>query len=315
MASPAAALKEVADELKEKFEEAGMSTVDAFVDKLEDIKDNAASAPKEILDQIQSKFKEFTDKLEEFMKDPSKLAPPPLQAIAAWYGGAVAGKLKAMSDESSSQLEAVAKMASSIMEPMKKLGEVLTKAMEELEGSLKKLSKLPAEVGKLASTVSSPDDIAKIDVEPMKKALDVSGIDSPLKSIEGLKGMLGDVVAMAKSAIEKVVEFIQSCPGMIKGAFEVPFPFCCMTSVIMDQAPDAMKQLLDGVSAVEKIDLNKLLDIMSATSDTVCNLDIAAVKQPVEKFAASSGDAVGKLEKTVSGAKMAGGLGSIGEMF
>merc|ERR1712187_257657 len=162
-------------------------------------------------------------------------------------------------------------------------------AMKSLEGSLTKLSKLPAEVGKMAATIDSPDDIAKIDVGPMKKALDVSGIKSPLDSIAALREILSTIVSVAKDGFAKLQDFISSCPDMVTKAFEVSPPLCFMTSMIMSQAPAPMKMILEKVETVKNVDMQPLMDVLDKTADSICNMDLEKVTAPVNKFAESAG--------------------------
>lgn len=321
MANPADGLKEVAKELKEKFDEAGMGSVDEFVDKLEDIKAKAKDGPKEILDKIEGAFKGLKDKMQECIDNPSSLAPEGggMAACASWYGNSVAGKLKDMADQSNQQVENLKKLAEQIMAPMKQLGDVLENAMKELEGSLNKLAKLPKEVGKLAAEIDSPDDIAKIDVAPMKKCLDVSGIQSPLDSIKKLKDVLSSIVDVAKRGFQELADFVGSCPDMVQKAFDVPVPFCFLTSMLLSQAPPAMKSIMDMVEEAKKVDTQSLMDLLDKVADSVVNMDIDAVTTPVNKFAESAKDPINKLETTVSGAKAAGGMGAaagaVGKLF
>merc|ERR1719310_1310691 len=149
------------------------------------------------MDAVQGKFDEFQQKIAKVIEDPSGLAPASLAPIAAWYGKEVATKLAAFKAEVESIVKTLVETAKDILDPMKSLGETLGKVMKELEATLKKLAKLPGEVGKMAAEIDSPDDIAKIDVDSMKKCLDVSGIDGPLTTLGGVGGSLG-------SAIEKV---------------------------------------------------------------------------------------------------------------
>lgn len=312
--NPADVLGEVSGELKSKFEEAGMDAVDKFVDKLEDIKEKAANGPKEVLDMITAKFDEMKAKLKAILDDPSSLAPSGgLAACASYYGNAVAQKLSDFADEASKLGESVMKFAGEVTEPMQKLSETLTKAMEELEKSLKKLAKLPQEVQGMAESISDAADFAKIDTDPMKKCLDVGGIDAPLSSLGGLKDILGSAVDAVKSCLKQIQKFIEDAPDKIRGAFAVPPPLCFLTSMLMSQAPKAMTDLLEMVDKLKGIELQPMVDMLENVVETVCNLDISKVKEPVSKFAESAGGSVDKLDTAVKAAKLtqnpAGALG------
>lgn len=309
---PGAAVKKIADELKEKFDSCGMGKVEEMVDKIEEIKDAASKGPGELVKKIEEAMKAFASKMEEVAKDPASLAPSGgLAACADWYGSSVAGKLTALGDEAKGMQEVVMKLATDIGDPMKKLSEVLGEAMKELESSLKALSKLPAEVTKLAGSVKGPEDVGKIDTAPMSKATDTSPIEGILTKITGLKDVLGPAVEAVKAAIEKIANFVAGAPDMIRGAFDVPQPLCFLTSVLLSQAPAAMTQLLEMVDNLKSVDMEPLLKMLNDTSDTILGLDVNQVKQPVADFGDFAKEKVEALEKVVQGAKAAGGLSSV----
>merc|ERR1719429_1049977 len=112
---------------------------------------------------MKGKFEEFKLEITEMLKDPASLAPSGLAACAAWYGGEVVKKLKALSDEVNSFVEAVVKMVGDVSEPLKNLSTTIGNAVTELKGSAKKLADLPTELAGLADTVKGADDVAKIE--------------------------------------------------------------------------------------------------------------------------------------------------------
>jgi hypothetical protein len=298
-----------------------MGSVDEFIDSLDDIKEKAAAGPGAIMDEVKGKFDEFKGKVQNAIDNPSSLVPSggAMAAAATWYGNAVAGKLKALMSLIEDLIKQLMDMASAVAEPMKNVGEVIGKAMATLEKSLKKLSKLPAEVGKMAAEIDSPDDIAKIDVEPMKACLKVDGIESPLNDMGGLKGGIEKAIEMVKDGMKALMEFCQNAGDHIKDAFAVPFPCCCCTSIAMSNAPQAFTEMMGLVDKLKDVKLGALQDLLGKTGKAVGNIDVAAIKLPVSRFAESAGDSVGKLEKTVQGAKLAsnpaGALGGFKSPF
>jgi len=308
-----AAVKKIGDELKEKFDSCGMDKVEKMVDKLEEIKTLAEKGPGELIAKLQDAMKSFASKMEEVAKDPASMAPGGggMAACADWYGTAVAGKLTALGDEAKGMQETIMKLASDIGDPMKKLSEVLSGAMKELESSLKRLSKLPAEVTKLGDTVKDQSDVANIDTASMKTATDTSPIEGILTKIMGLKDVLGPAVEAAKAAIEKLAAFVASAPDTIRMAFDVPTPLCFLTSVLLSQAPAALTQLLEMVEKLKGVDMQPVLTMLSDTSDTILGLNVADVKAPVEDFGGFAKDKVEGLDKLVQTAKSAGGLSAM----
>merc|ERR1719446_842311 len=110
----------------------------------------------------------------------------------------------------------ISKVAEDMAGPLKQLGETLEKAMSQLEGSLKALAKLPKLVAKEIQGKDSPDDIAKIDCAPMKKALNCGDVDTPLNSIKGLNDILGGAIEAVKKGIAALGEFITGAPDKVK---------------------------------------------------------------------------------------------------
>lgn len=317
MPAPADTLKEVSKELQEKFDEAGMGSVESFVDKIEEIKEKAAAGPGDAMDAVKGKFDEFKGKMEEIISNPSALAPAGLAPVAVWYGNAVAAKLIAFKEEVEGILKSLLQTAADIMDPMKSLGDTLGTVMAELEKTLKKLAKLPKEVGKMAAEIDSPDDIAKIDVDSMKACLDVSGIDSPLGNLGGLGATLGGAIEKVKQGITLIEEFIQNAADNLKLCFQVPAPLCFVTPCAMQNAPQPLQDLLACVDNLKTVDLSSLVGMLSNTMDTLGQMDVEKVKTPVNAFATAAAEPVGKLEKAVQGAKLASGDGhpAIPKMF
>lgn len=311
MANPQDAIKKIADELKEKFDECGMGAVEKFGDKLDAIKDKAESGPKEVMEGLKGSFTGLVDKLQEALDEPASLAPESMAVCASWYGGSVVRQLKDLRSESEKQFAAAKKLGADIEKPMKDLKDVLGSAMKELEGTLKKLSKLPAEIQGLAGSVTGSEDVAKIDTAPMKKCTDTGGISKPLDSIVGLKDVLGDVVDMAKKAVSQIADFVKRAPDMVKSAFNIPTPLCFLTGALMSQAPPAMTSILEMIDKLKAVDTQGLLDMLEDIAETVMNLDVEKIKQPVESFAGEAKEKIGNLDKVVSGAKMASGGGGV----
>eukprot|EP00929_Paragymnodinium_shiwhaense_P021156 TRINITY_DN1386_c0_g1_i1.p1 TRINITY_DN1386_c0_g1~~TRINITY_DN1386_c0_g1_i1.p1 ORF type:complete len:327 (-),score=141.32 TRINITY_DN1386_c0_g1_i1:144-1124(-) len=315
MPNPADTLKEVSKELKEKFDEAGMGSVETFMDTIDDIKDKAAAGPGAALDAVQAKFDEFKGKIGEAIEKPSSLAPANMALIAEWYGSAVAAKLAEFKATVEEMINSLVALAKEITSPMKTLGETLANAMAALEKTLKKLAKLPAEVGKMAAEIDSPDDIAKIDVDSMKACLDVSGIDAPLKSMGDVGGTLGSAIDKVKEGLKAIEDFISNAGDQIKACFQVPPPLCFATSCAMQAAPQPLKDMLDMVDNLKKVDLSSLVNMLTKTMETLSTLDIAMVKTPVDAFSKSAGSPIDKLDKAVTAAKLSSDpAGAIGGM-
>lgn len=321
MANPAQALKEISKEMQDKFDEAGMGKVEEFTDSIDDIIAKAKSGPKEVMDAAKSKVDDFKAKIDELIKNPSSLAPDGggMAACADWYGKSVGGKLGGLCTDATELANNITKVASDMQGPLNQLKDTLEKAMTQLEGSLKALAKLPKLVTKELQGKDSPDDIAKIDTAPMKKALNCGDVDGPLDSIKGLKDVLGGAVDAAKAGIAKLADFIGAAPDKVKDAFGAPPPLCFLSSMLLSQAPQAMKDLLAMVDQLKAIDLNPIITMLEKTTGTIGNLDVAQVKTPMNKFLESAGGVVDKLEKTVQSAKLmsnpAGALGSVGSVI
>jgi hypothetical protein len=300
---PKAALSKIADELKEKADEAGLGNADAFVDKLEDIKETAKKGPGEVMDKVKSVFEDFKKTLDKAIEDPSSIAGGgAAAACAAYVGNAIVSKLKAIAEEAATIFESIKELGGSLKDAFKSLAETMGKAMEGIMGTVKGLSGLPGEVQKLGETCKGADDVGKIDTAPMKGKLDTSKLGGPLGDLEGLKSSLGPLIETVKSGMEKLAEFIMGLGDKLREAFQVPFPICCIG------APPMLADMLKKVDLLKEIKLDSITDALGNVSETVGNLDVSKVKTPVEAFAASAKEKVEDLDKVVSGAKMAGGL-------
>jgi len=319
---PAAVLKQISQEVQDKFKEAGMDKVEDFIDTMEDIMAKAKEGPGDMLKGAQSQVDALKNKIEETLANPSSIMGDSGAAcIAGWYGGEVAKKLRSFGNETNGLVEEMKKMASNMAQPMKDLADALEKAVSQLEASVKNLAKLPKLISQEIQGKDSPDDVAKINTDPMKKALSGADLDEPLKAIGGMKGLLDSAVSALKGGMETMEKFLQSAPETVRRAFDMPAPLCALQSVLMSQAPKLMVDLLGMLEKLQSVSLEPVMKALNNTTEKVGSLDPQAIKTPVNKFMESAKDLVDKLDKTVSGAKLAsgGGMpkmpGGMGKMF
>merc|ERR1712137_1283868 len=227
---------------------------------------------------------------------------------AAWYGNAVVEKLKALSQKVEDLVKLVADMVAQMAEPLKSLGDTLETVIAALEKSLKKLAKLPKEIKALATDLDSADDIAKIDTSPMKKCLDISCIDAPLEQLGGLKDVLESAVDAVTKGVQEIAKFIDEAPDMVREAFNVPTPLCFTSGVLLSQAPEAMKTMLENIDKLKEVNLDGVVEMLEDTGETICKLDVSKVKDPASSFSEQALEQIEDLDGVVSAAKMAGGL-------
>eukprot|EP00429_Kryptoperidinium_foliaceum_P042713 CAMPEP_0176115130 /NCGR_PEP_ID=MMETSP0120_2-20121206/57817_1 /TAXON_ID=160619 /ORGANISM="Kryptoperidinium foliaceum, Strain CCMP 1326" /LENGTH=339 /DNA_ID=CAMNT_0017449367 /DNA_START=63 /DNA_END=1082 /DNA_ORIENTATION=- len=301
---PAAAMKEISEQVQAKFDEAGMGKVEEFMDQMHDVMAKAKDGPGVLLESAQSQVEEIQKKLEAALADPSSVAGG-AGCVASWYGGEVAKKLQSFSDETKGLVSTVQKMAADVKKPMKELAEGLQKSVQQLEGSAKSLAKLPKLIQQELEGKDSPDDIAQINTEPMKKALAVGDLDGPLSAIGGMKGLLDGAIAMLRNGVAALEEFLQTAPATVRSAFDLPAPLCALQSVLMSQVPQLLTDLLGMLEKLQGVSLQPLMDALTGTQGKVAGLDVAMIKTPVNAFMEPAKDLVDKLDKTVSGAKLA----------
>jgi len=313
---PKALLGEVSGELKEAQEKAGLGNADAVVAKLEEIKNKAKEGPGDLVDKIKGEFKNFMDKMQETIDDPGSLmgGGGALAACASYFAKQVLEKLKALKEEGEKIFSTIAKMASGLASSFPDLGAALGKVMEVLGQQMKKMMALPKELEDLAGTVSGPEDLGKLDVDDLKKAIDTSALSSVFEELGGVKGNMGPTLQQAADTMEQIGDFITDLPAKLASAFDTPLAKCtCM------QGPQALQDLMSKVGVLKDLDMGPLVETLKQTKESVSNMDVEAVKKPIEEFASAAGDPIGKLEKGVSAAKAAGGLGdaarAIGGMF
>jgi len=272
----------------------------------------AKEGPGALLKAAQDQLDVIQKKLADVLADPSSLVPGDggLAACAAGYWGSeVAKKLSVVSDDTSGLVSTMTQIAADVQEPMKALGDGLEKALQQLEGSVKALAKLPKMIQKEMEGKDSPDDIGKIDTAPMKKALNAGDLDSPLGAIGGMKDLLDNAILVLKSGVDALEGFLQTAPGAVKSAFDLPTPLCALQSVLMSQAPQLMTELLCMLEKLQGVSLQPVMDALAGTQDKIANLDVEQIKSPVNTFTESAKELVEKLDKTVSAAKLASGGG------
>jgi len=265
------------------------------------------SAALEQVDAIQKK-------LQAGLSDPSSLVGGSGGAagcIAGWYGGEVAKKLQGLSDEASGLTETMKKMAANVQTPMQSLAEGLEKAVSQLQASVQSLAKMPKLLQKELEGKDSPDDVAKINTEQFKQALQGGDLDGPLAAIGGMKGLLGTAIAALRGGVEVLEGFLQTSPATVRGAFDLPAPLCALQSALMSQAPQLMTDLLGMLEKLQGVSLQPILDALMGTQGQIGGLDVETIKAPVSKFMESATALVEKLDQTVSAAKMAGGAAAL----
>jgi len=321
-ADPAAAVKQIATEVKEKFDEAGMSKVEDFMDEMDDIADKAKAGAGALIKSAEDMIDAMTKKIEAALADPKSLVPGGGMAActASCYSKSVQTRLKAFGDDTSALVEALKKVADNVTKPMQELAAGLEQAMGQLEGSVKTLAKLPKLINKELEGKDSPDDIAKINTAPMKKAIGKADLDGPLGILKGMKDLVGAAIDALKDGAETLEGFLKAAPSTVRHAFDMPGPLRLMQGIIMSKAPQLMKDLLDMIEKVKGMSLKPVMDRMNGTKASLGNLDVSAIKAPVEKFMESAEGLVGKLDGVVSGAKMASGgltgaMAAVGNMF
>lgn len=310
-ANPADALKQISKEIQEKFDEAGMGEVEDFVDKLDDLVDKIKKGPAELVKSAEKQFAELKDKLEKVAADPGSAAPSggALAMCAAQYGQAVATKLGKVASNASDVGADMAKLAENVTTPLKSVGDTLDAALQKMEDSVKSLAKLPQLVSKEIQGKDSPDDVGKINTGPMKKALSGGDLDGPLNAIMGLAGELSGVVDIIGKAVSVLEEFVGTASSQIKGAFDPPFPLCCLSGM----QPEALKDLLSMIEKLGQIDLTPVIETLRNASEKIGGIKVDMIKKPVNTFLESAKDLVDKLDKTVQAAKLSsgGGLGKL----
>jgi hypothetical protein len=300
---PKDAIKKISDELKEKANACGLGGADAFVDKLEGIKEQAQKGPGDVLDKIMEMFEDFKKQVDKAIEDPSSLAPGgPLAACATYYVSTVVQKLKAVASEADGLLQEIVELGKKLIEAFKSLAETMGKAMTGITGTVKGLTGLPDELTKIADQVKEPADIGNVDMGPLKKCLDMKELSAPLGELAGLKSVLGPVITSVKNGLEKLADFIGTLAENLRDAFTAPMPLCCIG------APPMLADMLQKVEILKGIEFSPFVEELGDTADTINNVDAAPLQALMEKFAEEAQENMDKLDKVVSGAKMAGSV-------
>lgn len=263
------------------------------------------------MDKVKGAIEEFKQKIQAGLDDPSSLAPAGLASCAAWYGNAVVAKLKEIMAEIEKLVQTLLKAITDTTQTLKGVGTSLTDAVTGVKGTVDGMMQVPAMLGDIAGKVAGPNDVAKIETKQMKSNLDTGGVTAPLNAITDLKGQLGPVADGLSGGVQSLTTFVQESPSKIRSCFEVPTPMCCLTSCLMSQAPEQMTAMLEQVDKLSKFNLDSVVNMVKELAEKLSNVDVNAVKDPLDKFSQMAGEKVADLDKVVA---MAGGMGDMAKM-
>jgi hypothetical protein len=304
--NPADALAQVSKEMQEKFDEAGMAKVEELTSSLETLQLKLKEGPGDMMDALQDKIKELIGKVKDMVDKPPMPDSPLIACVGSMYVNAVKPKLEAVKTEVDAMMENMSTMANSAKQSLKDVGDGLNGAMEKMEGAVTALANLPKAVSAAIKDKDSPEDIGNINTEPMKKALQGGDIGGPLSAVQGLQEVIKSVVSLILQAVQDIGAFVSSMAKNLVDAFAPPFPCCCLSDLLPEQAKTALLM----VDAIGKIDLSSLEMQLSNAAEKIGAIDVEMIKKPVETFSSSAKDLVDKLDKTVSAAKMSSGGGT-----
>merc|ERR1712232_1478961 len=184
------------------------------------------------------------------------------------------------------------------------IGESLEKALQQMEDSVTALAKLPKLVQKEIQGKDSPDDVAKLKTDGMKKALKGGDVSGPLGMIKAMSTQLLGLVALVEKGVQQLMDFLGQAPDQIRSAFSVPAPCCCLTAPLLGQVP-AMKTLLEMVDKLKNVDFDPVVKVLQNASGQIGKIEIDAVKKPIEQFQSEATGLIDKIDKTVSAAALA----------
>merc|ERR1719362_1474995 len=210
------------------------------------------------------------------MDDPASLA-------ASWYGTTVIEKLKALMAEIVALLDKLLQVIENMTGPFKTLGDTMQDSLTGVNKTMKGLTMFPDTVMALSNKIKGPKDLADIDTVSMKKDLDISGMDGPLSSLEGLSGNMGSTIDSVKDGIDSLSGFVTDAPQKIKDSFAVPTPLCFITGCAMANASPAMQSMMEQVEQLKSFDLEPVVKLLQEMHDKLANIDIALVKDPAKK--------------------------------
>merc|ERR1719223_685199 len=215
----------------------------------------------------------FQGKLQSFIDDPSSIAPEGSWSATSWYTVQVAEKLKAVDKEAQEMLDKFKALLLEAKESVGELEETLKSVLLQLEETVRRLSKLPREVEGLSGTLKSQEDVAKIDAEGMKKSLDCREISNPLNALSGLKERLGKAASSVTAEVGELVDFLSTLPDRITSSLHAPFGLCFLQNMCASTLPEAIRQLLELVDHMLKLDLEPMHRMLEKTCTTICDLD------------------------------------------
>jgi len=305
------AFKAASEAIESKKGECGVGSVGSTFDALEGVKDLPGTVDLDALSQVKQGIEDLQGLMSKAMDDPSSLAPTGgcFAGCASWYGKKVSKKLLRLKDETSSFGNTFGEIVDDASGLMGDLSKAMSTALPTVTGQVRELIALPQTLQEMASSLEVPEDklmgaVAKIDMKPVKKSLDVSPINAPLDEVAAIKGSLLPLAEKATAAAKKISAFARKAPRRIRSAFDIA-PCVPITSV----APPAMQQLLDAVKVLEKLDLDPLVSMLSKTSGALKDFDADAVRSPITALAETATTETKDLMDMVEKAKATAGLG------
>lgn len=294
------ALKAVADALEAKQAELKFKDrADFLLTQLERTQNEECQEENSVVRVVEA-LGLFQAALRQGLNNPSLLFPGGdcCAGLAHTLGARAASKMTVVQREGAELLEHFEGIVGEVESLRRELADIIVRLPQICEEAEKLAVRLPKDLLKLAESVQDIADLAQIDLEPLRAAVDASSV---VQLLDELK-VLGQRATAAAQSIEvagkRAVAFVAGLPGKVTGAF------ClgpCFGS-ILKPAPTVRTMLKETGKLHEAI---KVLSAGSKQLLDISEIDVESLRAPLAEFSASARKQLDHLDAELATARSA----------
>jgi hypothetical protein len=276
-------VEEAAEALRSKQAECGLGGSSSVVDALTSVQDSVSA--KDNFHQVQDGIEGIIvlqHTMETAIKDPSQLTPGGacFAGCAKGYGDQVALKLNVVKDDALGLGQEFAGLKDVMESALDGIASSWGGLVPELHKQVRELMDLPEELLKIARKCEGGfDDIAKIDMGPIQRSLDISPLDGIATTIDSSKTSLTPAVTEVKDAVNKLRGFVMSAPKRVEESFQL---MSCIPAAAL--APPVYTTVMEELRQLKKIDLSPVVEVLEKIISAIQGFDVSKLLDPVKDF-------------------------------
>lgn len=200
--------------------------------------------------------------------------------------------------QSLSEVDQMQSAAQEVCVTLKELHGALTTYSAGISSAVKNLEVLQQRVEALADSSRSSGGPLDAATGPWKKALGLTAFafEDLLRKLSGTQANLVPLAAQVSGRINKIQDFVFCADEDIRAAFQVPTPACFCQSLTIGKDPPMMRTMLDQVSALTSMNLDKVTEVLAVVIEDLSALRLERARNAVNKFAACAGGQLNMLD-------------------